>query len=166
MKNTENALIPASATSYWQLFPVRSSGNWQHCCLSFRTILVSFNSAYMLQAYSNYTPLSRLCISLSLKTILRIAVTSGFRLTAYFISSMLTARPDGTGAAESFEPRQVREEATVRRLIWAPPENLSGAFLFSLWKNYRSVIMKDPTTRPRFGSAAAAPMKTQPRRSR
>ncbi len=44
---------------------------------------------------------------------------------------MLIARPGGTGAAESFEPRQVREEATVRRPLWAPPGNLPGAFNFS-----------------------------------
>ena len=38
----------------------------------------------------------------------------------------LTPRPDGTGAAEPCEPRQVREEAAVRRILWAPPVNLSG----------------------------------------
>jgi ubiquinone/menaquinone biosynthesis C-methylase UbiE len=38
-------------------------------------------------------------------------------------------RPGGTGAAKTTEPRQVREEATVRRLFWAPPANLPGCFL-------------------------------------
>jgi ubiquinone/menaquinone biosynthesis C-methylase UbiE/uncharacterized protein YbaR (Trm112 family) len=37
-------------------------------------------------------------------------------------------RPGGTGAAEPPEPRQVREEASVRRILWAPPANLPGAF--------------------------------------
>ena len=46
-------------------------------------------------------------------------------------SGILIRRPGGTGAAESFEPRQVREEATVRRPLWAPPGNLPGAFFFS-----------------------------------
>jgi len=39
------------------------------------------------------------------------------------------SRPDGTGAAEPCEPRQVREEAAVRRYLWAPPANLSGRTL-------------------------------------
>lgn len=39
------------------------------------------------------------------------------------------ARPGGTGAAESVEPRQVREEATVRWLFRAPPANLPGHFI-------------------------------------
>ena len=34
--------------------------------------------------------------------------------------------PGGSGAAETFEPRQVREEAAVRRSLWAPPGSLPG----------------------------------------
>jgi hypothetical protein len=41
---------------------------------------------------------------------------------------MLITRPGGTGAAEPFEPRQVREEAAVRRKFWAPPVILPGVF--------------------------------------
>ncbi len=40
---------------------------------------------------------------------------------------MICPRPGGTGAAESAEPCQVREEAAVRWPLWAPPENLPGA---------------------------------------
>jgi hypothetical protein len=40
---------------------------------------------------------------------------------------MLGARPGGLGAAEATEPRQVREEAAVRRPLWVPPINLPGA---------------------------------------
>lgn len=36
-------------------------------------------------------------------------------------------QPGGTGAAESFEPRQVREGAAVRRSFRAPPGNLPGS---------------------------------------
>jgi hypothetical protein len=43
---------------------------------------------------------------------------------------MLGARPGGLGAAEATEPRQVREEAAVRRPLWVPPINLPGALLF------------------------------------
>lgn len=39
-------------------------------------------------------------------------------------------RPGGTGAAEPFEPRQVRDEAAVRKFLWAPPANLPGAPFF------------------------------------
>lgn len=39
---------------------------------------------------------------------------------------MILPRPGGTGAAESAEPCQVREEAAVRWLLWAPPEHLLG----------------------------------------
>ena len=50
-------------------------------------------------------------------------------------------RPGGPGAAESYEPRQVREEATVRRYIRVPPSacpdifNLVGfsAYPKTLW---------------------------------
>ena len=38
-------------------------------------------------------------------------------------------RPGGSGAAEPTEPRQVREEATVRRPFWVPPGFLLGRFL-------------------------------------
>ncbi len=34
--------------------------------------------------------------------------------------------PDGSGAAETSEPRQVREEAAVRSSLWVPPGCLSG----------------------------------------
>jgi len=37
--------------------------------------------------------------------------------------------PDGSGAAEPFEPCQVREEAAVRRIFRVPPGNLSGALV-------------------------------------
>jgi len=47
-------------------------------------------------------------------------------LTALPNCGILTARPGGTGAAESAEPCQVREEAAVRWSLWAPPENLLG----------------------------------------
>ena len=55
-----------------------------------------------------------------------------------FIFLMLTARdqwgifltcPGGSGAAETNEPRQVREEAAVRRLFWVPPGYLPGILL-------------------------------------
>jgi len=36
--------------------------------------------------------------------------------------------PGGTGAAEPYEPRQVREEAAVRRYLWVPPVILPGLF--------------------------------------
>ena len=55
-------------------------------------------------------------------------------LTAHVSRGMLTARPGGTGAAEPFEPRQVREEATVRRYLWVPPDHLPGRILFK--ENY------------------------------
>ena len=45
---------------------------------------------------------------------------------------ILNQRPGGTGAAETTELRQVREEATVRRQLWAPPANLSGRTFF-IW---------------------------------
>jgi hypothetical protein len=35
-------------------------------------------------------------------------------------------RPGGSGAAETFEPRQIREEAAVRGSLWAPPGRLPG----------------------------------------
>jgi hypothetical protein len=35
-------------------------------------------------------------------------------------------RPGGSGAAETFEPRQIREEAAVRGSLWAPPGCLPG----------------------------------------
>ena len=39
-------------------------------------------------------------------------------------------RPGGAGAAETFEPRQVREEAAVRRYFRVPPGTLPGHFLY------------------------------------
>lgn len=45
---------------------------------------------------------------------------------------MICPRPGGTGAAESAEPCQVREEAAVRWPLWAPPENLPGALFNSM----------------------------------
>ena len=45
---------------------------------------------------------------------------------------MLRTRPGGTGAAETPEPRQVREEAAVRRPFWAPPGNLPGCLYFAM----------------------------------
>jgi ubiquinone/menaquinone biosynthesis C-methylase UbiE len=45
---------------------------------------------------------------------------------------MLGARPGGPGAAEAPEPRQVREEAAVRRPLWVPPINLPGAFNYPM----------------------------------
>ena len=35
----------------------------------------------------------------------------------------------GSGAADTFELCQVREEAALRRLFWVPPANLPGGFL-------------------------------------
>jgi len=49
-------------------------------------------------------------------------------LTDCIARGMLITRPGGTGAAEAFEPRQVREEAAVRRKFWAPPVTLPGVF--------------------------------------
>ncbi len=37
-------------------------------------------------------------------------------------------RPGGAGAAETFELRQVREEAAIRRYLWVPPGTLPGHF--------------------------------------
>jgi hypothetical protein len=45
-------------------------------------------------------------------------------LTASLPWGILIRRLGGTGAAETPEPRQVREEASVRRHLWAPPANL------------------------------------------
>ena len=39
--------------------------------------------------------------------------------------------PSGSGAAEAFESRQVREEAAVRRLLWVPPGCRFGHLFFS-----------------------------------
>jgi len=49
-------------------------------------------------------------------------------LTALPVSVMLIWRPGGTGAAEPCEPRQVREEAAVRRLLRVLPANLPVRF--------------------------------------
>ena len=49
---------------------------------------------------------------------------------------MLGARPGGLGAAETPEPRQVREEAAVRRSLWVPPKNLPGAPFYTDEKRY------------------------------
>ena len=49
-------------------------------------------------------------------------------LTEATARGMLSLRPGGTGAAEPYEPRQIREEAAVRRFFRAPPDNLPGAF--------------------------------------
>ena len=38
--------------------------------------------------------------------------------------------PGGSGAAETCEPCQVREEAAVSGKFWAPPVSLSGLFFF------------------------------------
>jgi hypothetical protein len=46
----------------------------------------------------------------------------------FVLYGILSPRPGGTGAAEFPKPRQVREEATVRRSFWAPPANLPGLF--------------------------------------
>ncbi len=43
-----------------------------------------------------------------------------------FLMRYARLHPGGSGAAEPFEPRQVREEATVRRKFWVPPGNLPG----------------------------------------
>jgi len=51
-------------------------------------------------------------------------------LTLRLSCGILNARPDGTGAAEPCEPRQVREEAAVSGILWAPPANLSGRTFF------------------------------------
>ena len=40
-----------------------------------------------------------------------------------------SGRSGGSGAAEPFKPRQVREEATVRRSFWVPPGCLPGFLL-------------------------------------
>jgi len=45
---------------------------------------------------------------------------------------MLILSSGGTGTAEPCEPRQVREEAAVRRIPWAPPANLSGRTFHTL----------------------------------
>ncbi len=57
-------------------------------------------------------------------------------LTALCICGILTARPGGTGAAESAEPCQVREEAAVRWSLWAPPEALLGRIFFTILRNF------------------------------
>jgi hypothetical protein len=49
---------------------------------------------------------------------------------------MLGARPGGPGAAEAPEPRQVREEAAVRRSLWVPPINLPGALYIANEKRH------------------------------
>lgn len=41
-------------------------------------------------------------------------------------------RPDGSGAAGAFEPRQVRKEAAIRSVFRAPPASLFG-FCFSFF---------------------------------
>jgi len=43
-----------------------------------------------------------------------------------------TLCPGGSGAAETCEPRQVREEAAVSGLFWVPPGCLPGYFVFSV----------------------------------
>lgn len=40
------------------------------------------------------------------------------------------AGPGGSGAAETCELRQVREEAAVSGSLWAPPGSLPGPFVF------------------------------------
>ncbi len=50
------------------------------------------------------------------------------------------ARPGRPGAAETCEPRQVREEATVRRSFWVPPVSCPDIFApiavrSALWQN-------------------------------
>jgi ubiquinone/menaquinone biosynthesis C-methylase UbiE len=52
-------------------------------------------------------------------------------LTDRLYWGILIQRPGGTGAAEATEPRQVREEAAVRRPLWAPPANLPGCILMA-----------------------------------
>jgi hypothetical protein len=46
-------------------------------------------------------------------------------------------RPGGSGAAETFEPRQIREEAAVRGSLWAPPGRLPGCT-----NNKRAVLVR------------------------
>ena len=52
-------------------------------------------------------------------------LVSASMLTWKVKSSILLMRSGGTDAAEPCEPRQVREEAAVRRSFWVPSGNLS-----------------------------------------
>jgi hypothetical protein len=59
----------------------------------------------------------------------RIVIPAPLQFTSFKVS--YPARPGGSGAAEPAEPRQVREEAPVRRPFWVPPGCLLGRFLLS-----------------------------------
>ena len=88
--------------------------------------------------------------------------TSGLARDKIMVS--LTPRPDGTGAAEPCEPRQVREEAAVRRItLGAAGKPVRTHFLTrgaTHDKHPPFAITKAPITRPPSGRRAGAPMKT------
>lgn len=60
---------------------------------------------------------------------LKISTTSKIHYSGTVEYGIISLCPDGSGAAETCEPCQVREEAAVRRSLWVPPGCLSGYLL-------------------------------------
>ena len=104
--------IDGAGQDYKLSGPKKPSGGWLSGCGGLRFRVAS-------KLYGR-TPLS-------LARSARAAFTRA-RLTSTALSVILTLRSGGTGAAKPCEPRQVREEAAVRRSLRVLPANLPDAF--------------------------------------